>query len=82
MWKFLATSRDPITDDGNLANKAYFCLVLFDKLADLLRPVDSRLMGLGNMIRFLPHKMAYPWERYIMFEQNLMCFQLPRKLYI
>ena len=55
MWGFLATSYDSITSDDNSANKPYFCLSLLANLADILRPVDARLIVLGI---FDPFKLA------------------------
>ena len=87
MWGFLATSYDSITSDDNSANKPYFCLSLLANLADILRPVDARLIILGIFMIFSiliwnptgqvgwllskTKKMVY-----------LMCLEIPRKLYV
>ena len=86
-WGFLATSHAPVTAYDFLSNKLYFCLGLLSNLADLLRPVDARLIILGTLIYFFPHYMASHWASWMLVDQNelylnLMFFDLPRKLYV
>ena len=40
----LVNSHAPITANENLENKPYFCLGVLANLADLLIPVDTRLI--------------------------------------
>ena len=54
MWDFKATSNAPTTAYENLTNKPYFCLSLLANLADILIPVDVRLIILDIFDTLFP----------------------------
>ena len=54
MLRLLSTSHAQITDNDHLANKPYFCLSLLANLADILRPVDVRLIILDIFDTLFP----------------------------
>ena len=54
MWGFKATPNAPTTANKNLTNKPYFCLSLLANLADILRPVDVRLIILDIFDTLFP----------------------------
>ena len=60
MWGFLATSHDPITDNENLENIPYICLVLLANLVDLLIPVDAGSIILGIFDPLSPSRYGIP----------------------
>ena len=79
MWRFLATSHDPITANDNLENIPYICLVLLANLADLLRPVDAGSIILDIFDPLSPLRYGIPMvELGDCLEKklcsNLMCF--------
>ena len=59
-WGFLSTSHATIRVNENLPNKSYFCLGLLENLADLLIPVDTRLIKLGIFDPFSPSRDGIP----------------------
>ena len=54
IWGFLAASHAPITANGDLSNKLYFCLGLLSNLAYIMIPVDARSIILGIFYPFHP----------------------------